>query len=65
MADLPSRLDLQTIGTDYVLQRAKKIDPAQVLTDGSDVNLFVGVSAALAQAVVRSPTCKTACSSAK
>lgn len=52
MADLPSRLDLQTIGTDYVLQRAKKIDPAQVLTDGSDVNLFVGVSAALAQAVV-------------
>lgn len=52
MPDLPSRLDLQARGRDYVIQRAKKIDPAQVDIQGSDINIFVGAVAQIAFAVV-------------
>ncbi len=50
--DLPSRLDLQGIGRDYVVQRATKIDPAQVDIIGSDVNVFVGSQSQVAYALV-------------
>lgn len=52
MADLPSRLDLFSIGRDYVLQRAKKIDPQQIDILGSDVNIFVGAVSQIAFALV-------------
>lgn len=42
MADLPTRLDLYSIGRDYLLQRAQRIDPQQVDVAGSDSNIFVG-----------------------
>jgi baseplate J-like protein len=53
MPDLPSRLDLYALGRDYVLQRAKRIDPGQVDVLGSDVNLFVGSQAVTNYAVVK------------
>lgn len=53
MADLPSRLDYFALGRDYVVQRAQKIDPAQVDIEGSDVNIFVGVASVMADAVTR------------
>jgi uncharacterized phage protein gp47/JayE len=52
MADLPTRLDLQRVGANWVLQRNQRIDPRQVLVSGSDANLFVGSGAAVASAVV-------------
>lgn len=51
MPDLPTRLDYFAIGRDFVTQRAKRIDPAQVDIEGSDVNLFVGVAAMMTYAV--------------
>jgi uncharacterized phage protein gp47/JayE len=51
--DLPSRLDFYALGRDYVVQKAKKIDPGQVDTEGSDANLFVGIGAVLASAITR------------
>src|SRR5262249_34525801 len=51
--DLPTRLDYQSIGRQYVVARAKRIDPAQVDTEGSDVNLYVGSTSFLAQEVPR------------
>lgn len=47
MPDLPTRLDLFTVGSDYVVQRAQKIDPAQVFVHGSDVNVVVGSTSVL------------------
>lgn len=51
--DLPTRLDYQSIGRQHVLARARRIDPAQVDTEGSDVNLYVGSTSFLAQEVTR------------
>ena len=51
--DLPTRLDYHSIGRQYVVARARKIDPAQVDTEGSDVNLYVGSTSFLAQEVTR------------
>jgi hypothetical protein len=45
--------DLYKIGRDYVLSRAKKIDPAQVDVEGSNVNIFLGATSFMAQAVMR------------
>lgn len=42
--DVPSRLDLFQLARQFVLSRAIKIDPSQVDTVGSDVNLFVGIA---------------------
>ena len=53
MADLPTRLDLYSIGRRYVVSRARRIDPAQIDVEGSDVNLFVGSSSFMAHAVTR------------
>lgn len=50
--DIPSRLDLYAIGRDYIVQRATKIDPAQVDILGSDVNIFVGAASHIAYALV-------------
>lgn len=50
--DFPSRLDLQAIGRDYVRQRGTRVDPQVVDILGSDANIFVGVSAGLAYAIV-------------
>lgn len=46
--DLPSRLDLQQTGRSYVIDHNPRIDPNQVDTEGSDVNIFVGSMAAVA-----------------
>jgi len=46
--DLPSRLDLFALARDFVLQRARRIDPAQVDVAGSDVNIIVGSSSVMA-----------------
>ena len=53
MADLPTRLDLFALGRDYVTQRATKIDPAQVDIEGSDVNLFVGVTSVIGDQIIK------------
>lgn len=51
--DLPTRQDLFALGSDYARQRATKLDPAQVNTQGSEVNLFVGGTSVIAFAVVK------------
>lgn len=51
-ADFPSRQDFFAIARNYVLARATKIDPSQVDTVGSDVNLYVGIASVLASQIV-------------
>lgn len=53
-ADFPSRTDLFQIARNYVLTRAQKIDPSQVDTAGSDVNLYVGIASIVGYAIVLS-----------
>lgn len=53
MPDLPTRLDLYALGRDYVLQRARKIDPVIIDYEGSDVNIIVGSTSVMAYHVVR------------
>jgi hypothetical protein len=53
MVLLPSRLDLQTIGRNFIISRAKKIDPSMVDVEGSNANIYVAVPAFMGQAVVR------------
>lgn len=53
MADLPSRADLSAIGSNYVLQRAQRIDPNRVKVLGSDANLFIGSQSVVAYALVK------------
>ncbi len=50
--DLPSRLDLFSIGRDYVVQKARKIDPAGIDVEGSDVNIIVGSSSVMGAQVL-------------
>jgi hypothetical protein len=51
--ELLSRIDFYAIGRQYVLGRAKKIDPEIVDREGSDVNLLVAGGSFMAQAVSR------------
>lgn len=51
MADIPTRLDLYAVGRDYLVQRAKRLDPGQVDVEGSDANLFVGSQSVVADTV--------------
>src|ERR1700722_18153711 len=51
--DLPTRLDLFALGANYCLQRAQKIDPAQVYVSGSDVNIMVGSNSVVADTIVK------------
>lgn len=51
--DLPSRADFFAIGRDYVVQKSRKLDPAQVDVRGSDANLFVGIGSVIATALIR------------
>jgi hypothetical protein len=53
MSDLPTRFDLQNIARDHILQNTQKIDPAVIDTEGSDANIFVGVSAVVGDTVTR------------
>ncbi len=53
MADLVTRLDLYSLGRDYVLQRAARIDPAMVDYEGSDVNIVIGSTSVMADHVVK------------
>lgn len=53
MGDFPSRLDLFSIGRDFVTTRATKIDPAQVDIQGSDVNIFVGSGSVVLYEIVK------------
>ncbi len=50
---LPSRTDLYETGRQYVLSRAKRIEPTQIDVLGSDINLFVGSMSYIGQSVVR------------
>jgi hypothetical protein len=49
---IPSRLDLYALGRDYVVTRAKKINPTEVDVEGSNVNIFVGATSFMAYAVL-------------
>src|SRR5512143_704982 len=40
--DFVTRLDLYSIGRDYIIQRATKLTPGIVDVEGSDANVFVG-----------------------
>lgn len=51
--DLPTRLDLFSLGRDYITQRAKKIDAAQVDIEGSDSNIIVGVTSVIGDHVLK------------
>jgi hypothetical protein len=51
--DAPSRLDLYDVGRRYFLEHARAIDVDVVDVEGSSANLFVGSTAAMAEAVVR------------
>lgn len=53
-ADFPSRLDLFQLARNYVLTRATKVDPSQVDTAGSDVNLYVGIASVVGYQIVLS-----------
>jgi Baseplate J-like protein len=53
MVLLPSRLDFYTVGRNYVIGRAKQIDPAVVDVEGSNANILVAVPSFMAQAVTR------------
>lgn len=50
---LLSRTDLYEVGRQFVLARAKRIEPTQVDVAGSDVNLVIGSQSFVAHAVVR------------
>lgn len=52
-ADYPTRLDLFAIGRAHVLARAKRIDPAQVDVQGSDVNIIVASQSFISFEVVK------------
>jgi len=51
--EILSRLALYEIGRQYVLARARRIDPAKVDVEGSDINLFIGSQSFVAAAVSR------------
>ena len=53
MVDLPSRTEIFQVGRQVIVDRATRIDPAQVDTDGSDANIMVASEAAMAQEVLR------------
>jgi len=53
MAEILTRFDFYRIGRRYVATRAKRIDPAQVDVEGSDINIFVGSASYMAHAVAR------------
>lgn len=50
--DLPTRLDLQQIGRGHIIDNAKRIDPKQVDTEGSDINIIVGSTAVVAYQII-------------
>lgn len=52
MPDLPTRLDLYALGRNYVVTRAKRIDPKKVDVLGSDINIFVGSNSIVASALI-------------
>src|SRR5260370_68419 len=58
--DLPSRLDIYSLGRSYVLDHAKRIDPTKVDVLGSDVNLFVGSQSVVAFQLVKQLAYRTA-----
>lgn len=60
MADLITRLDAFAIARDYVTTRSQKLDPAQVDIEGSDANIFCGVSSVLADQIIKQLAFRTA-----
>lgn len=53
MPELLSRLDFFDIGRRFVVARAERINPLEIDTEGSDINLLVGASSYMANAVSR------------
>lgn len=58
--DVVTRADFFAIGRDYIQQRAKKLDPAQVDIEGSDANLYTGTASVIAQVLMRQMVERTA-----
>jgi len=62
MPDLPTRIDLFNIGADEILNRSavrppgQRLDPAQVFTAGSDINIITASASAMAEEVLRQAT---------
>lgn len=50
---LPTRADLFAEGRAYVRDRARRVDPALVDVEGSDLNLYVGLTSFVGEAIVR------------
>jgi hypothetical protein len=50
---LPSRTDLLQVGRQYVISRARRIEPTQVDVEGSDINLVIGSTSYVAHNIVR------------
>lgn len=57
--DFPTRLDLHAIGRQHVLARAKRIDPAQVDVQGSDINIIIASASYISFQVVLQMAQKT------
>ena len=53
MPEMLSRLDFYDIGRRYVIGRAERINPREIDTEGSDINLLVGAASYMANAVSR------------
>jgi uncharacterized phage protein gp47/JayE len=57
--DIPSRIELFNVGADEILARsasrpaAQRIDPTQVFTEGSDINVVTASASAMAEEVLR------------
>src|SRR3974390_778610 len=52
MPDFPTRADLYAIGRDFMVQRAKKLDPKTGDVEGSDANLFAGSQSMVGKKIV-------------
>jgi len=50
--DLPTRLDLYALGRNYMVTRAKRIDPKKVDVLGTDANIFVGSQSVVAAKLI-------------
>ena len=48
---VPSRLDFYNIGRNYVIARAKKIDPTTIDVEGSEANIVIAAASFMAQKV--------------
>lgn len=66
MADIPTRIDLFNIGADEILSRSavrtpgQRINPDEIFTEGSDINIVTASASAMAEEVQRQMVLKIA-----